>query len=340
MINTNFYNQHCKYKLSSPNKITNNQKILTKDYISFKGHFGVEKYEKDDIKYLKHETGFFRDIETKEFVKNYIEKNFANKDKIKILIGACSTGEEAYTYAMLLDNLKSKTQIVGFDLSETSIKEAKSKKFLMQKQVKAPKGLIDAYVYLGNTLNDSYLCFPHTKQLSEKEIEKKKLFENFFEISTDTQKNKKTHFGKKINQWIMKNILKMFPPTFENKYVVAKENTFSNCEFTQGNILKLKEITKDEKADVITFSNALYHITTEEIGLTGIREQKNDAEKIIEKLIQQIKENLKINGLFVIGEDEISQMFDSGELNKMMIKNGFEPLNKTDEHLANIWKLK
>ena len=341
MINTHFTNiPHHKYRHQIQNRTVYTQKQPIQDSISFKGHFGEEEYNKDDIKCLKHETGFFRDIETKEFVKDYIEKNFAEKEKINIIVGGCSTGEEAYTYAMLLDKLKNKTKIIGFDLSEKSINDAKSKKFLMQKQVKAPDGMIDAYTYLGHTLDDTYLCFQTDRELTPQEIERKNLFDKFFEISKETPAPEKMSLRKRINLYIIKNFLKMFPPTFENKYVVAKENKFNNCEFVQGDILNLKDITKNEKADVITFSNALYHITTEEIGQSGIRKPKYNYKKVVEELISQLKENLAPNGLFVVGEDEIMQMFDSGEFNNLMKDNGFEPLNKTNEHLENVWKLK
>ena len=54
------------------------------DKISFKGHLGIEKYVKDgkELKLIK-ETRFFRDIQTKNFVKEYISKNFTDKSNLK-----------------------------------------------------------------------------------------------------------------------------------------------------------------------------------------------------------------------------------------------------------------
>ena len=45
------------------------------DTVCFKGRIGAENYGKKGIDVLKKETGFFRDWETIQFVKKYIEEN-------------------------------------------------------------------------------------------------------------------------------------------------------------------------------------------------------------------------------------------------------------------------
>jgi two-component system, chemotaxis family, CheB/CheR fusion protein len=80
-------------------------------------------------------TAFFREPETFKHLKTtFLPKLFKNKDQgesIRIWIPACSTGEEAYSIAMLIlelqDNLSKilKIQIFATDISETSLTDAR-----------------------------------------------------------------------------------------------------------------------------------------------------------------------------------------------------------------------
>lgn len=179
MINTN-YSIRTK-TLNNPYQIKKTQQPQP----SFCGHLGAEKYAKDGITWLRLETALFRDLQTKNFVKEYIIKNFNDKNEIKIIVGGCSTGEEAYTFSMLLKDLANKVKITGFDLSKEAIKSANSKKLLMQKQKETPKGYYSIMGFLKNALKDSYLCFSDSTQLTKEQTECKKLFDEFFEISSE-----------------------------------------------------------------------------------------------------------------------------------------------------------
>ena len=70
-----------------------------------------------------------------------------------------------------------------------------------------------------------------------------------------------------------------------------------------------------------------------------IRTPKPNSEEIIKNLATQIKENLAPNGIFVLGENEIIQTFDDTTVPKVFKELGFTPLNKTNDHDANIWQL-
>jgi two-component system CheB/CheR fusion protein len=84
-------------------------------------------------------TNFFRDAETFKYLKNIILpkllKNKTNGSALRIWISACSTGEEAYTMAMLINELrgtklnKVPVQIFATDLSEHAISEARIGKY-------------------------------------------------------------------------------------------------------------------------------------------------------------------------------------------------------------------
>ena len=80
-------------------------------------------------------TNFFRDEDTFKFLKSIflpeLLKNKSNADTLRIWVPACSTGEEAYTIAMLISELqatkikKVPVQIFATDLSDQAINDAR-----------------------------------------------------------------------------------------------------------------------------------------------------------------------------------------------------------------------
>ena len=97
-----------------------------------------EKVEEVDILYqdlLINVTSFFRETETYKYLKSTLLprllKNKKNGEVLRIWVPACSTGEEAYSIAMMLMELKDNTdndvpiQIFGSDLSERAIAKAR-----------------------------------------------------------------------------------------------------------------------------------------------------------------------------------------------------------------------
>lgn len=110
-----YYTEYSKYSADN----------LKANYmINFKGSVVGEDSLASGIGILNHETHFFREPKTDEIVQNYILDNFSDDIEINIVSGACSTGEEAKSYAMMLDSLGSKLHISGFDISGDVIKKA------------------------------------------------------------------------------------------------------------------------------------------------------------------------------------------------------------------------
>lgn len=292
---------------------------------SFKGHIGAENLAKDGIDILVHETAFFRDFETKNYVINYIKQHLANNKLIKIVVGACSTGEEAVTLSMMLNALKEKVHILGIDLSEKVIKKAQSRQYEFQIPGLQPS-LIDDYA----AFRDTFLAVRSQDPLTKHQDIQKTLFDEFFESVPE----EKSFMGKLRNYF--SNFF--YGPLVKNsvKFQLKPEKAL-NCNFVAGDMRNLNEITKGDKSDVIFFSNALYHLVTYEADDCS-RAMYFNSDKIISELAQKFKENLRPNGLVCFGEEESYQIPKIELVSEIMQNSGFEPLNVTSNHGANIFR--
>ena len=107
-LNLNSHEEYLKYLKSNPKEIE-----------EFLNRFTI------------NHTYFFRDSEVFKALKNYF-KNYRTKSKIRVWSAACATGDEAYTVALILDNLSKKInnfpdfEIVASDIDKRAIKIGKS----------------------------------------------------------------------------------------------------------------------------------------------------------------------------------------------------------------------
>lgn len=301
--------------------------------INFGGRAIVEKLGKDTYvgarNFLIQETAFFREPETLEFIKDYVMKVFKNKSEINIIDGACSCGYETFSLAMLFDKLAQKVNITGFDIGEQAIEAAKKGKFEI-KSLKYPHKYEDIMKKSVAAFNDDYLAFVPQETLNIKQLEYKKMFNDFFDEIPNYKE--KLSLAERFQRFLFK---KMLPISQVKGYQVKPEKA-DTCRFVQGDILKLDNIVDSNSADVILFRNALYHLTTYE-GPMGFKLPLPDDEIIlaVKKVVEQVDKALSPEGLFVIGSHPSDHMLTAGEtLYSELEKRGFTPALKDSSYTS------
>lgn len=343
--------------------------------ISFKGQMNYHKSDSSEIGTLNHQTAFFREPETDEVVQNYILEKFGDDREINIVSGACSTGEEAKSYAMMLDKLSDKLNIMGFDINSECIEKAQNNNCqLIKNEDNSSLSFI-------NLNSEDILLTDNIEDLTEYEKRCRNKFGQYYhpqgipykvpvfpnakqelEKLEATLANKE-EFEKQKNQYneqmrITKNLmpeLADFSLPFEevmdnlkhtleqqaNAYrlvedFAAGELAFDNCTFSVGDVMNLGQMYKPNSINVLLYRNALYHTLCK--GDNMFRFMKDDAPEIMDSIAKQINKILKPEGLVVFGEEEFMQGINSSIIKKTMENNGFKLLQTNINNTNNnIW---
>ena len=302
-----------------------NSKCLNLAYsrkISFNGYNeisrGISSENKQD--YLLHETYFFRNIETLEFVKDHLLKNFKNGTHIANF--GCSIGAEPYSLMALLykNNKDKKYKITGFDLSPKEIELAKTGPFTIEH--KAYEGLINNDFEYENSdrkylkkvfydcfdkLPDKFINYNFSNQ--DKELIKKG-------IAKETDSKKLTRLKMIQNLSCLKSYQKKYA------HIPKPEFVKDSIDFKVGDVNKLGEIIKpDSKTGVIIFKNAWYHITGSRDAYRGYYPMDKINLEKAEKIIKSASKVLPKKGLLVVGELRHDHLYDN-QPTRLIMQNG------------------
>ncbi len=101
--------------------------------------------EKAKSKIFVPTTEFFRNTEVFEAVKNFAVSNFQGIERIKIASAPCSTGEEAFSLAIIMEEIGKEYEIFAIDGNITALKAIKSKKFTAKNLLPLYKNQIKRY---------------------------------------------------------------------------------------------------------------------------------------------------------------------------------------------------
>lgn len=304
--------------------------------MAFKGHGGHEIIKQGkDVLLLRHETAFFREYDTLNRSVNYIRQHFPNEKSPRIVVGACSTGEEALSFKMLMPDKTPK--ILGFDLSPDSVKEAKSSVYTISRPTdKKSRQFIKEMGY--DAYKDEYLGFEPNQD--EKITRNQKILKELFN---------KTFVEKEENPPRLINPIKNFMDyirvklsldfKLDTKTFAVKNPKNIGCEFVQGDIRHLDKIVPEGKAHAVSFRNALYHlVTTNDTQGYRVTKPSNETKPIMTTIAKQINKALTKDGILILGEKENLQLTDTKLLSEVLLENGFKKAVKNKNGYCNVWK--
>lgn len=322
--------------LVSNNYINQSTNANTLTPLNFKGHAGHEVLKLGkDVLILRHETAFFREYKTLNKSINYLRQKFPNEKSPKLIVGACSTGEEAFSIKMLLHERE--PEILAFDISEDAVQKAKVARYtISQPKDKLSRKFIDERQI--SAYSDEYLGFSSCTMTCKKKMLKNLFDKMFTEVPLGRTKNIFAPIKKGMN-YIRYFLLGDMELNLNNKVYTIKQNEQSGCKFMQGDIKNLDKIAPEGKAHAVFFRNALYHLVTNDIagGVYRIPKKTEEASHILTNIVKQVNKALVKDGIFVIGEQENRQMTDTKLLSKILAENGFKPVEKRPKNYCNIW---
>ena len=317
----NFNNTETKSNVNF--RLDNNILMKNSYYTSFKGNDSFEKTESNNIGAVIHETHFFREPKTDEFVQRYIRDNFKNEDNITIVSAACSTGEEAMSYSMMLDDIREKIEIIGFDIDEKSIEYTKEGIYKIKNKRQASNDWNVQPNQEGFLIDDSSEISEYQKHAKEK------FYQYFTAVGGKEIETAKVPLTLKVVDDII-NLFrskedKIHPQAVETQLFKANNGVFNNCSFRKGDILETSKMFNKESVNVFLFRNALYHLCCE--GNQAYRVMKPEADNTIKNISKQVYDTLKPNGLLVFGENELQQGINKGKLYDILTMQGFVPVD-------------
>jgi len=335
------------YRSSIPNRTSPVEKrAALKQHIDFNkplftGGLYNEPVRHPDIagNVLITETSFFREANTLEFVKEYIAHRLKRcTGPVEIADYACSSGEEAYTFAMLTEELpgKDRIKICGYDLSRKALRDANSGEVTISRYqtpfIGKLRNLLSTRIQ-HTSLDDAFvlLSLAELQDFKFKDIPRKQHYGQLFRESC-------TSIGSSQEQVKIEGGKTHIVERFHYRLNPDLKNRVQFEEPEKGDITQIQANRKPNSTDIILFRNALYHLITEED--VSKRQIKNPQEvrAILLSLFHNIYSTLRPGGIFVLGEEENPQV--RGQkfiIDKYLLQAGFEPLYAGQKE-TNIWQ--
>lgn len=164
-------------------------------------------------------TEMFRDPEFYRLLRQEVLPALGTYPFIRIWVAGCSTGEEAYSVAIMLDelNLLNKSLIYATDINATTIEKAKTAIFPLNKM----RQYSENYILTGGTKNfTDYYSANYTLAVLKSELKKKIIFSthnlvsdfSFNEFQLILCRNVLIYFDKELQS----NVFELFDNSLEN----------------------------------------------------------------------------------------------------------------------------
>lgn len=165
-----------------------------------------------------NETYFFREASQFDYLKNSVLKDLSANSEIRVWSAASSTGEEAYSLAMLLDDQRpyADWKIIGTDLNTDVLESARTAIYPMGRLQSIPGSYLKKYFlkgkgeYINQILVDQKIRekvrFEHFNLKDEKCFRDIGLFDTIF------LRNVMIYFNTTERQQIVNNVIKCLRP--------------------------------------------------------------------------------------------------------------------------------
>ena len=98
-----------------------------------------------------HETYFFREPKHFDFLRTHAQQHAAQREEFRVWSAACSSGEEAYSIAMTLENVMPGRdwQVLASDVSRRMVDESEQGIYPHGRVAKVPRELMEKYFLRG-----------------------------------------------------------------------------------------------------------------------------------------------------------------------------------------------
>lgn len=206
------------------------EKILTDNNLTINQL--VEKIKNADKEYIEsiiqeitvNTTEFFRTPAVWHSVRYRILPKFKNADRINIWHAACSTGQEVYSMAMLLNemNLLEKSHIYASDINSQALEKAKKGLYSYRLNVNYLQNFDE--VLRKNPYNfEEYINVPYSKYFDIDTLKDKMKVKDFLKKNITFKKldlvKRKNIFHKKFDIIMCRNVLIYFNIPLQNKTI-------------------------------------------------------------------------------------------------------------------------
>ena len=189
------------------------------EFLNARENFDREIVELIDV-ITTNKTDFFREPDHFEYLRNVILPNYSEKNKIEIWSSACSSGEEPYTIAMVMQEFSTSVtpinyEIFASDISITQLRECKKAIYTLDQIEPISENLRQKYLLRNkNTKLNLFRVVPELRN---------KVSVNRVNLKTEILKIKKTfdvifcrnvliYFDKETQKFIVENLIKKLKP--------------------------------------------------------------------------------------------------------------------------------
>ena len=262
---------------------------------------------------LRKATAMFREGETLELATYLLRTIHAKNSRFEIADYGCSSGEEAYSLAMLLAAANLRYKITGYDFAGPALYNAQQGQIGINNQAefvsKQHKDLSERSSADPSNIDIAFNFF-HRKQDAQFEDE----FLNADSLSK-MDEDQKRYYG------LFHQHFKMQPngsSPSRTLYTLRSDKDLK-CSFKEGDIRNILSTRGSHSTDMILFRNALYQL----IGTPDSRDQK-EVKLLLDNLFKQINQTLKPFGLLVLGQNENSQHRQQKLVDQALKEAGFE----------------